>query len=134
VDLTRDDLPGKRPKVRQGVVWVRAFTDLKLHDITSGPGDPNAESIDINHPPGSVEFFAGNRQFLTKKLWGAASEPPFFHHGLFTTLRAATLAHDGEAAASRIAFEALSPADQNRIVEFLKSLTVSPPNGSFIGF
>jgi len=127
VDLTRDDLPGKRPKAHHGVVWVRAFTDLKLHDITGGPDDPNAESIDINQPPGSAGFFAGNRKFLTKKLWGAASEPPFFHHGLFTTLRAATLAHDGEAAASRIAFEALSRGDQDRIVEFLKSLTVPQP-------
>ncbi|MEJ2275027.1 MAG: di-heme oxidoredictase family protein [Woeseiaceae bacterium] len=127
VDLTRNDLPGIRPKVHHGVVWVRAFTDLKLHDITSGPDDPNAESIDINQPPGSVEFFAGNRLFLTKKLWGSASEPPFFHHGLFTTLRAATLAHAGEAADSRIAFEALSKGDQDRIVEFLKSLTVRQP-------
>ena len=29
----------------------------------------------------------GNCRFLTKRLWGAANEPPFFHHGLFTTLR-----------------------------------------------
>jgi Di-haem oxidoreductase, putative peroxidase len=127
VDLTRDDLPGNRPKVQHGIVWVRAFTDLKLHDITSGADDPNAEPININHPAGSAGFFAGNREFLTKKLWGAASEPPFFHHGLFTTLRAATLAHDGEAAGSRVAFEALSGADQDRIVEFLKSLKVRPP-------
>lgn len=127
VDLTRDDLPGPRPKIEKGVVWVRAFTDLKLHDITSGPDDPNAESININHPAGSAEFFGGNRQFLTKKLWGAASEPPFFHHGLFTTLRAATLAHAGEALASRAAFEALPPEDQDRLIEFLKTLVVPVP-------
>jgi hypothetical protein len=82
VDLTRGDLPGHRPKVRNGIVRISAYTDLKLHDITSGPGDPNAEPIDINHPGGSPEFFGGNRRFLTKKLWGAANERPYFHHGL----------------------------------------------------
>lgn len=68
---------------------VPAFTDLKLHDICSGPEDPNAEPLDMQHPPGSEEFFGGNRKFLTKKLWRAANEPPFFHHGKFTTLREA---------------------------------------------
>ncbi|NNC65497.1 MAG: thiol oxidoreductase, partial [Gammaproteobacteria bacterium] len=67
IDLTRNDLPGQRLRPRNGVVWVPAFTDLKLHDITSSHGDPNAESIDINQPGGSPGFFAGNRSFLTKK-------------------------------------------------------------------
>ena len=127
VDLTHDALPGKRLKPRNGVVWVPAFTDLKLHDITSGPGDANEEAIDINEPGGSPEFLGGNRKFLTKKLWGAANERPYFHHGRFTTLREATIAHDGEARASRIAFEALTAGQQDRVIEFLKSLQVLPP-------
>jgi len=127
VDLSHSGLPGHRPKPRNGVLWVQAFTDLKLHDITSGPGDPNAEAIDINHPAGSPEFLGGNRQFLTKKLWGAANERPYFHHGKFTTLRQATLAHDGEAVDSRVAFETLDESDQARIIEFLKSLQVVAP-------
>jgi hypothetical protein len=127
VDLTHSALPGRRPKPQDGIVWVRAFTDLKLHDITAGPGDPNAESIDINQPAGSPAFLAGNRRFLTKKLWGAANERPYFHHGKFTTLRQSTLAHAGEALASRQAFEALTADDQNRVIEFLKSLQVLPP-------
>lgn len=133
IDLTSDELPGKRPKPRHGVVWVRAFTDLKLHDITSGPGDANAEGIDINHPGGSAEFFAGNRYFLTKKLWGTANEPPYFHHGLFTTLREATLAHAGEAIESRRAFQSLAENEQDRIIEFLKSLQVRPPERRHYG-
>ena len=127
VDLTRDDLPGRRPKIEKGVVWVEAFTDLKLHDITSGPDDPNAEAIDINQPAGSPAFFAGNRRFLTKKLWGAANERPYFHHGLFTTLREATLAHSGEALASRQAFEALTADERDQVIEFLKSLQIAAP-------
>lgn len=127
VDLTHSALSGTRLKPRNGVVWVPAFTDLKLHDITSGPGDPNEEAIDINQPAGSSGFTGGNRRFLTKKLWGAANERPYFHHGLFTTLREATLAHDGEALAARMAFQALTAADQDRVIEFLKSLQVLPP-------
>jgi mono/diheme cytochrome c family protein len=127
VDLTSQKLPGERPQPRRGVVWVRAFTDLKLHDITNGPDDPNREAIDINQPAGSAGFLGGNSQFLTKKLWGAANERPYFHHGLFTTLREATLAHAGEANDARIAFEQLTPADRDSVIEFLKSLQVAPP-------
>ncbi|WP_405228120.1 di-heme oxidoredictase family protein [Lentisalinibacter sediminis] len=124
VDLTRSDLPGRRLQPRDGVVWVPAFTDLKLHDITAGPDAPGGEAIDINQPAGSAAFFAGNRRFLTKRLWGAASEPPYFHHGRYTTLREATLAHDGEARASRQAYEALPERGQDAVIEFLKSLQV----------
>jgi mono/diheme cytochrome c family protein len=127
VDLTRGDLPGHRPKVRNGAVLVAAYTDLKLHDITSGPDDPNAEPININHAAGSPAFLGGNRQFLTKKLWGAANERPYFHHGLFTTLREATLAHAGEAWQSRTAFESLTDGEQDQVIEFLKSLQVPAP-------
>jgi hypothetical protein len=88
VDLTRDDLPPPRLRPSaDAVVYVPAFTDLKVHDICEGPDDPNGEPLNMNAVVGSTEFFAGNRRFITRKLWGAASEPPFFHHGQFTTLR-----------------------------------------------
>lgn len=77
VDLTRDDLPGPRLKPdANGVVWVPSFTDLKLHDITSGPNDPNAEPLDQNQSAGSEAFFAGNRKFIIRKLWGVGSPAP----------------------------------------------------------
>ena len=53
------------------------------------------------HPPGSEGFFAGNRKFITRRLWGFANVPPFFHHAQFSTVRQAVLAHSGEALASR---------------------------------
>jgi hypothetical protein len=127
VDLTSDALPHPLLKPQGGVVYVPAYTDLKLHDITTGPNDPNAEACDMNQPVGSPEFFAGNRKFITRKLWGVANEPPYFHHGQFTTLREAILAHAGEALASRQSFAALSPDEQNGIIEFLKTLQVLPP-------
>jgi CxxC motif-containing protein (DUF1111 family) len=102
----------------------REFTDLKLHDITTGLGDPNREALNQNAPAGSPAFFAGNGMFLTRKLWGIANQHPFMHHGQFTTMRQAVLAHAGEALTSRTAFQALASYDQNSIVEFLKSLQI----------
>ena len=129
IDLTSDELPGPRLQPDSaGIVWVPAFTDLKLHDITTGaPEDPNRESININAPGGSEEFLAGNSRFLTKKLWGAANERPYFHHGKFTTLRESTLAHFGEADHTRKAFLALSGREQDQVIEFMKSLQVLAP-------
>jgi len=128
VDLTSDELPGPRLEPdAHGVVWVPAFTDLKLHNITSGPTDPNAEPLDQNQPGGSAAFFQGNTKFVTRKLWGTANSGPFMHHGKFTTMREAILAHSGEAFTSRQAFEALSPYDRDCLIEFLKTLQVLPP-------
>jgi hypothetical protein len=127
VDLTSDTLPGPRLKPDgRGIVWVPAYTDLKLHDITSGPNDPNAEPLDQNQPAGSEGFFAGNRKFVTRKLWGLANSGPFMHHGKFTTIREAVLAHSGEALQSQQWFESLAPRERDSIIEFLKSLQVLP--------
>lgn len=85
-------LPRLRPaKDRPHLVYVPAYTDFKLHDITD-PTDPSAaEPLDQNETIWSPKFRKGNRMFLTKRLWGCANEPPYFHHGQFTTLRQATL-------------------------------------------
>ena len=106
---------------------MSAYTDLKLHDIINGPGDPNVKLLDMNQPLGSAGFFAGNRKFITRKLWGSANEPRYFHHGLYTTLLQAVLAHAGEALATRQAFEALNQYEQGAVIEFLKTLQVLPP-------
>jgi cytochrome c peroxidase len=130
VDLTSDRLPGPRLKpevAAPNVVMVPAYTDFKLHDITSGPEDFNAEPLDMNFGTWAVNFGKGNRKFLTKRLWGCANEPPYFHHGLYTTLREAVMAHAGEALASRQAFEGLLQTDKDSVIEFLKTLQVLPP-------
>jgi hypothetical protein len=125
VDLTSDSLPGPRlqPDAR-GIVWVPAFTDLKLHDITTGPGDPNAEPLDQNQPAGTPKFFEGNTKFITRKLWGVGNSGPYMHHGKFTTMREAILAHSGEALKSRQSFEALPAYDRDCVIEYLKSFQI----------
>jgi len=130
VDLSSDILPA--PRLRpdpSGIVWVEAYTDFKLHDICE-PGD--AETIDMNQSQWSKKFKEGNCRFLTKRLWGAANEPPYFHHGLFTTLRQSVLAHAGEALKSRQAFQQLSGYEQDSLVEFLKTLQVLPPGTRYL--
>ena len=122
LDLNSDSFPSPRLKEKDGIVYVPAYTDLKLHDITTGPDDPNAEPLDMNDT-----FVKQNRRFLTKKLWGAANEPPYFHHGKFTTLRQAVLAHSGEALASRKAFEAMGALERDSLIEFLKSMQILQP-------
>jgi hypothetical protein len=128
VDLTSDELPRPRLKPSGNVVWVPAFTDFKLHDITSGPEDPNREPLDMNQPAGSPEFFLGNGKFLTRRLWGIANQHPFGHHGMYTTMREAVLAHHGEAENTYTAFQSLSKYDQDSLIEFLKSLRIVPAN------
>ena len=124
VDLSSDLLPAPRLRPIGDTVWVEAYTDFKLHDICE-PGE--TEPLDMNQSHWSKKLREGNCRFLTKRLWGAANEPPFFHHGLFTTLRRAVLAHSGEAKKSRRAFETLPTFERDAIIEFLKTLQVLPP-------
>jgi hypothetical protein len=128
LDLNTKELPLPRLEPdpeHPDIVWVPAYTDFKLHDI-SDPADPG-EPLDQNQTPWTPKFRQGNRRFLTRRLWGSANEPPFFHHGLYTTLRQSVLAHFGEALHSRTQFQALKAYDQDSLIEFLKTLQVLPP-------
>ena len=128
VDLTSDQLPGPRLKPdRNGVVWVPAFTDLKLHNLCVNAQDPNGEALNQDVATTSPQFAAGNQFFLTRKLWGFANEGPYMHHGKFTTIRESIGAHNGEAAASQKAFNTLSDYDRDSIIEYLKTFQVLQP-------
>lgn len=108
------------------VIQVPVYTDFRLHNIC-GPSDCGDDSIDQNQPPWSPKFRQPNSRFLTTRLWGVANQPPFFHHGLFTTLREAVLSHHGEAESSRAAFLRASDYERDSVIEFLKTLQVLPP-------
>ncbi len=109
------------------VIEVPAYTDFRLHNIC-GPDERNYEPLDQNQPSWSPRFHEGNREFLTKRLWGVGNSPPYFHHGLYNTLRRSVLAHHGEAEASRQAFADATTYERDCLIEFLKSLQVLPPS------
>lgn len=130
MDLTAQHLPEPRLRPINGnrtTINVPLYSDFKLHDICNGPSDPNVEVLNQNEPAGSDGFFAGNRRFLTRRLWDIGSKPNHYHHGRYTTIRESILAHAGEATAAERGFAGLSVYDQGSIIEFLKSLKVLPP-------
>jgi hypothetical protein len=130
VDLTdKVNLPTPRLVVNNitGLINVPAYTDLKVHDITTDlPGDPDHEALDMNQAAGSTGFFLGNNRFITRKLWGVANQHSFGHHGMYTTMKDSVLAHNGEALPQKLAFQALSTSQQSDVIEFLKSLQILP--------
>jgi CxxC motif-containing protein (DUF1111 family) len=75
-------------------------------------------------PAEKYDWRPDHSKVITRKLWGIANQHPFGHHGKYTTMREAVLAHAGEAAASRAGFNSLAPYDQNSVIEFLKSLQI----------
>jgi cytochrome c peroxidase len=114
-DITRQGPLPRPERTADGKVIVRAFTDLKRHKM--GPLCNNEKIVQAGVP---------TDQFLTKKLWGFYSEPPFMHNGRATTVTEAILMHGGEAQESRLAYETLTKGERDQLIEFLKSLQVLP--------
>ena len=99
----------------QGRLMIPVFTDMKRHKM----GDfLNNEALEEEGVP--------TDEWLTRKLWGFASEPPFLHHGRATLISEAILSHGGEADTSRAAFASLSASDQASVIEFLETLQHPP--------
>jgi mono/diheme cytochrome c family protein len=96
----------------RGGAIIRLYGDLKRHDL----GPEVAESID--------EIGTGASVFVTENLWGVGSTAPYLHDGRATTLTEAILAHGGDAAGSRSAFNARSDADQADLIVFLDNLVL----------
>ena len=77
---------------------------------------------------GIVDGIATETIMQTRALWGLQARTSFLHDGRATggtfadNLRDAIQEHDGEAAASRDAFQALSVGEQDQLIDFLFSL------------
>lgn len=96
-------------------VRVAPYSDFLVHDMGT-LGD------------GIVQANASETQMFTRPLWGLALRNSFLHDGsvtggtFFDLMVMAVAAHDGEGAASRDQFNALSFGDQTLVVDFLQSL------------
>ena len=95
---------------------IRPYTDLLLHDMGPGLADSLAEGD------------AAGSEWRTAPLWSIGLTPQvnqgqgYLHDGRARTLEEAIRWHDGEARASREAFEALNADDQQALLRFLGSL------------
>ena len=106
--------PALRRPANQPFLVRDIFTDFKRHDL-----GPNFHERNYD---GTI-----TREFLTTPLWGVGTTAPYGHDGRSINLREVILRHGGEALAARNAFAALSPGEQLKIIEFLSSLVIFPP-------
>jgi Di-haem oxidoreductase, putative peroxidase len=91
------------------------YTDFKRHDL--GP------TFYERNYDGTL-----TKQFLTRPLWGVGSTSPYGHDGRSINLTEVILRHGGESEASSDAFAHLSPEEQGRVLDFLNSLILFPPD------
>jgi mono/diheme cytochrome c family protein len=104
----------KQPKLQPFLVR-NIFTDFKLHNLGTNFFERNFD--------GTVR-----REFLTTPLWGVASTGPYGHDGRSINLSEVILRHGGEAQSARDTFERLSIAQKEKLIEFLNTLILFPPD------
>jgi len=89
------------------------FTDLLRHDMGADLAD------------GQAEESAGPRDFRTAPLIGLSHLSAYLHDGRASTLREAVAGHGSagsEALGTVARFEALSPEDQEALLDYVASL------------
>lgn len=106
--------PKLLPK-QQDFLVRNLFADFKRHDL--GP-----EFHERNYD-GTLQT-----KFMTEPLWGVATTAPYGHDGRSINLEEVILRHGGEALATKRAFERLSDNDRRKLLEFLSTLVLFPPD------
>ncbi len=124
-DLTEQGEMPRLERLPDGRALVRAFTDLKRHNLCD-------DELDHYCNERLSQGGIATEDFLTRKLWDAGNSAPYGHVGDLTTLTEAIFFHGGAARASRDAFMALPQRDKDALIEFLKSLQVLPPGTAFL--
>tara|TARA_Y100001934_G_scaffold280045_1_gene385631 strand:+ start:444 stop:1850 length:1407 start_codon:yes stop_codon:yes gene_type:complete len=105
-----EDYVSKLEKDENGNYLIPIWSDLKRHDM--GPKLDNERPLQKGVP---------TNYWLTKKLWGFYSEPPFLHHGRANLLNDVIEMHQGDAKISSDAYFELESNEQEYLIEFLKS-------------
>jgi CxxC motif-containing protein (DUF1111 family) len=102
------------------------YSDFLLHSIDDPPhngGNNYGPSVPTTPFP---EGHPKPDEWKTPPLWGCADSAPYLHDGRAHDLRAAILAHGGDAKSVREAFKQLPPEDQNALLAFLGTLKAPP--------
>lgn len=99
----------------KGSFKVVLFSDLKRHNL--GPAFWERQY------DGSI-----HKEFVTEPLWGVGSTAPYGHDGRSVNLDEVIRRHGGEALAARQAYNSLSALDGMKVIAFLQSLVLFPPD------
>jgi CxxC motif-containing protein (DUF1111 family) len=105
--------PPSPPTGVPGNFTFHPFSDFLVHDM-GALGDR------IGADPG--ETLAQTRRMRTAPLWGIKVRNHLLHDGRTSDVATAIRAHDGQGAAARNAFNALSSTDQHAVVQFVRSI------------
>ena len=89
---------------------IRPYTDLLLHDMGPGLAD------------GFLQGSANGNEFRTAPLWRVSDRVPLLHDGRAGSLREAIEAHGGRAASAVGRFHALTPTEQQDLLDFLNCI------------
>ena len=106
------------------------FSDFLLHDVGTGDGIVMAMAehygknmYQVQWKNFSLDTYRSTaNRMRTAPLWGVRLQPMLMHDGASLTFREAILRHRGEASRVTEHFERLRRADQDAVIEFLKSL------------
>jgi CxxC motif-containing protein (DUF1111 family) len=88
---------------------IAPYSDFLLHDMGT-LGD------------GIAQGAASTTQMRTQPLWGLRARAPFLHDGRSPTILDAILQHAGEATIVVARFKALTPAQQQSVIDFLNTI------------
>jgi CxxC motif-containing protein (DUF1111 family) len=97
------------------------YSDFLKHDM-GGLGDRIGEAPPDDPEQGLGDTIATTRQMRTAPLWGIRFRNRRLHDGRCSDVGCAVRAHDGQGAAARNAFNALSGTNQHNVVQFVRSL------------
>lgn len=113
LEIDLSELAGSFERDEEGRYLIPIYSDLRRHEM--GDVLDDEEVIQAGVP---------TDQWMTRRLWGFVSEPPFLHNGRALLISEAITAHGGEAEPAKTRFFQLSQDDQDAIVEFLQTLQI----------
>ena len=113
-----------------GSATFHPYGDFLMHDVGTGDGILQAIPEHYGHRVfqqmagymSKQDFESSRNKIRTAALWGVRLRTRLMHDGTSLTFREAVTRHRGEASHVTQQFEKLKKADQEAIIEFLKSL------------
>jgi hypothetical protein len=101
---------GSTSNANGAILTAFLYSDLLLHDMGPGLAD------------GFEQGSATGSEFRTAPLWRVSERQHFLHDGSAPTIFHAIRAHGGQAAGAVAAFNSLSAADQQALLDFLNGI------------